>query len=310
MTTSTAITPIDSFRNTLTRMQPEFTAALPPQIPVEKFIRTVITVVQMNPKYLEADRRSLLGSCMKAAQDGLLLDGREAALVPFHGKGGTALQYMPMIAGILKKIRNSGELATISANVVHARDQFDYALGDDERITHKPHLGDERGPAIAVYAIAKTKDGGVYREVMSVGEIEKIRKSSKAANAGPWVNHWGEMARKTVLKRLAKRLPTSTDVDQVIDSDNEAAGFGANAAEAAVVSSIQPDVVQAAPDSDAVASRLLRSIKRRTKRSDLAAETVVEDEPAPTTETVQADQEISSMEAEQNDTDAAANANY
>ena len=308
MTTTTAITPIDSFRSTLTKMQPEFSAALPPQIPVEKFVRTVITVVQMNPKFLDADRRSLLGSCMKAAQDGLLLDGREAALVPFNGKGGTALQYMPMIGGILKKIRNSGELASISANVVYQRDQFDYALGDEERIVHKPHLGEDRGRAVAVYAIARTKDGAVYREVMSVGEVEKIRQSSRAANAGPWVNHWGEMARKTVLKRLAKRLPTSTDVDQVIDSDNEAAGFGSDATGAAVISSIQPEIIPVAADTEPASSRLHRTMRRRTKRTDLSAEPVVEAEPAATTETVQADQGTVAMETESND--PAADAHY
>lgn len=308
MTTSTAITPIESFRNTLARMQPEFTAALPPQIPAEKFIRTVITVVQMNPKYLEADRRSLLGSCMKAAQDGLLLDGREAALVPFHGKGGTALQYMPMIAGILKKIRNSGELASISANVVYQRDKFDYELGDDERIIHKPHLGEERGAAVAVYAIARTKDGAVYREVMSVGEVEKIRKSSKAANAGPWVNHWGEMARKTVLKRLAKRLPTSTDVDQVIESDNEVAGFGSDAPAAAVVNSMQQEGVQALPESEAPTSRLKRSIGRPRKKVEAVVEVVPADPiSTETTDVAQIEQEPMNTEE---DSDVAADANY
>lgn len=306
---TTAITPIESFRNTLARMQPEFTAALPPQIPAEKFIRTVITVVQMNPRYLEADRRSLLGSCMKAAQDGLLLDGREAALVPFNGKGGTALQYMPMIAGILKKIRNSGELASISANVVYQRDKFDYELGDDERIVHKPHLGEDRGAAMAVYAIARTKDGAVYREVMSVGEVEKIRQSSKAANAGPWVNHWGEMARKTVLKRLAKRLPTSTDVDQVIDSDNEAAGFGSDAPAAAVVNSMQQDGIQTLPQPEAATSRLKRSIGRPRKKADSDAETVPEpsSEPAAQSEVTQTEHATSSEEVAD---ESAADAHY
>ena len=277
-----AITPIESFRGTLTKMTPEFAAALPAQIPVEKFVRTVITVVQMNPSHLDADRRSLLGACMKAAQDGLLLDGREAALVPFNSKGGRALQYMPMIAGILKKIRNSGELASISANVVYQRDQFDYELGDEERIKHKPHLGEDRGTPIAVYAIARTKDNAVYREVMSVGEVEKIRRASRAANAGPWVDHWGEMARKTVIKRLAKRLPSSADLDQVIASDNEVAGFATPDAPAAPVAA-----PAALPAAEAVAtqvrttSRLKRSIAKAVAVEEpVVQETTQAEEPA------------------------------
>ena len=307
MSLTTAITPIESFRNTLAKMQPEFTAALPPQIPADRFIRTVITAVQMNPRFLDADRKSLLGSCMKAAQDGLLLDGREAALVPFHGKGGTALQYMPMIGGILKKIRNSGELASISANVVYQRDQFDYALGDDERIMHKPHLGEDRGQPIAVYAIARTKDGAIYREVMSVAEVEKIRRSSRAADAGPWVNHWGEMSRKTVIKRLAKRLPSSADLDQVIASDNEAAGFASEAAGSPRIDPVPATTPAALPAEEAPTSRLRRSMRGRTRRADLveaeAATQQAQPEPAPQP---QPEQEVTDAAAE----DAAPDAHF
>jgi recombination protein RecT len=52
---------------------------------------------------------------------------------------------MPMIGGVLKKIRNSGELASISAQVAYSADFFEYELGDEEKITHKPFLGGDRG---------------------------------------------------------------------------------------------------------------------------------------------------------------------
>lgn len=221
MSETTALTPIAQMRGTLERMKSDFSSALPPQIPVDKFIRTTLTAVQMNPALLDGDRKSLLGSCMKAAQDGLLCDGREAALVMF----GQAVQYMPMVGGILKKMRNSGEIASISAHVVYDKDHFEYELGDNEQIIHKPFLGTDRGKAIAVYAIAKTKDDAIYREVMSVADVEKVRQVSRAKNSGPWVQWWDEMARKTVIRRIAKRLPSSADVDQVIENDNEASGF-------------------------------------------------------------------------------------
>ena len=219
------ITPMEAMRGTLTKMSPEFQAALPPQINVEKFIRTTLTAVQMQPELLQADRRSLLGSCMKAAQDGLLPDGREAALVIFRSKNGPQVQYMPMIVGVLKKIRNSGELASISAQVAYSADLFEYELGDEEKITHKPFLGGDRGEPIAVYAVAKTKDGAIYREVMSVSDVEKVRASSRAGKFGPWVDWWDEMAKKTVIRRMAKRLPSSADVDQMFDNDNNQYDF-------------------------------------------------------------------------------------
>lgn len=253
MTTSTQVTPMEAMRGTLTKMTAEFKAALPSQIPVDKFIRTTLTAVQMNPKLLDGDRRSLLGSCMKAAQDGLMCDGREAALVMFKDQ----VQYMPMVGGILKKLRNSGELASISANVVYDKDHFDYELGDNEQITHKPYLGGDRGKPIAVYAIVKTKDDAIYREVMSVSEVEKVRAVSRASGAGPWVQWWDEMARKTVIRRIAKRLPSSADLDQVLEHDNEAVGF---------VQQGEIDITPATPDNAEAPSRL--------KASMAAAETV------------------------------------
>jgi recombination protein RecT len=141
--------------------------------------------------------------------------------VIFRGKAGPQVQYMPMIGGLLKKLRNSGELASISAHVVYANDEFRYELGDNENIVHRPCLTGNRGEAIAAYAIAKTKDNAIYREVMSVEEIEQVRSVSRAKDAGPWSTWWGEMARKTVTRRLCKRLPSSADLDAMIEHDNE-----------------------------------------------------------------------------------------
>jgi recombination protein RecT len=235
--TTQALAPIEQARLTLQRMQPEFAAALPPQIPVERFIRTTMTAISMQPDLLQADRRSLLASTMKAAQDGLLPDGREAALVIFRGKAGPAVQYMPMIGGILKKLRNSGELASIAAHVVYEQDRFVYTLGDNESILHEPLLDGDRGKPKAVYAIARLRDGSVLREVMTITDVEKVRSVSRARDSGPWVQWWDEMARKTVLRRLAKRLPSSSDdVNRVLDNDDETFDFSQKPAQPAPAS--------------------------------------------------------------------------
>lgn len=265
--TTTELTPMDAMRGTLTRMTPEFKAALPPQIPVEKFIRTTLTAVQMNPELLSADRRSLLGAAMKAAQDGLLMDGREAAPVIFRTKDGPKVQYMPMVGGILKKIRNSGELASIAAHVVYERDMFEYELGDEEKITHKPYLGEDRGKPIACYAIAKTKDGAIYREVMSVADVERVRASSRAKDSGPWVQWWDEMARKTVIRRIAKRLPSSADLEQVLAHDNEVVGFVQTPAPSEPIN-VTPGGADDTPAN--IPSRLKRSLKKQPETIDAA----------------------------------------
>lgn len=223
-----------TLRDRLNQMTPEFKKALPGHIPAEKFVRTVQTAVQMNPQIGNACNtaggiQSLMAACTKAATDGLILDGREAALVTFRqnvkqnrndpDQWEDRVQYIPMVAGLMKKARNSGEISNIAAHVVYENDKFEYVLGDDERIEHQPKMGD-RGKAIAVYAIVKMKDGTVQREVMDKAAVMAIAKQSK--NAGQYNPdtgaNFGEWWRKTVIRRISKYLPSSSDRDEFLQA--------------------------------------------------------------------------------------------
>lgn len=206
-------------------MKPEFGKALPGHISADRFVRTVQTAISITRNIDRvSDLTSLYAACTKAAADGLILDGREAALVIDY-KG--AAQYRPMMRGLLKLAYQSGLISSISVQVAYARDVFEYVLGDDERIIHRPHFGEGgRGDPVAVYAIAKLKDGSVIREVMSVDQVNRIRERSdgwKAFKAQkikdtPWATDWEEMARKTVFRRLTKYLPSSTDIGERMHS--------------------------------------------------------------------------------------------
>lgn len=208
--------PAELVRHSLDRMAPEFAAALPPHVDVKKFIRVTMTAVQTTPALLDADRRTLFAAATRAAQMGLLPDGREGAIVTFKG----ACQFMPMVAGVMKLVRNSGEISTWSVQAVYENDEFDFELGDNERILHKPKRA-ERGRLIAAYSIVKMKDGEVSREVMGVDEIEAVRKRSRSGGSGPWVTDFPEMAKKTVVRRHSKRLPMSTDIDGLMREDDD-----------------------------------------------------------------------------------------
>jgi recombination protein RecT len=206
---------VQEVRNALEKMAPQFKAALPGHVSVEKFVRVTLTAVQTNPQLLNADRRTLFAAATKAAQMGLMPDGREGAIVTFKDQA----QWMPMVAGVMKLVRNSGEISTWSVQAVYENDQFDFCLGDDEHITHKPALAN-RGKLIAVYSIVTMKDGEKSREVMSVEDVESIRKRSRSGGSGPWVTDFAEMAKKTVVRRHSKRLPLSTDIDGVVHEDD------------------------------------------------------------------------------------------
>lgn len=217
-----ALQPIEEVKAKLDLMAGQFKAVLPPHVDVEKFTRVVMMALNKSPSLLNLDRKTLFQACLNCAQDGLLPDGRDAALVPFKGK----IAYMPMISGILKKVRNSGELASFSTQIIFENDKFEYWVDSDgEHMEHRPLLFGERGKVQGAYAIAKTKDGAVYIEVMTLAQIEKVRGVSAAKNNGPWVDWWDEMARKTVARRLSKRLPMSTDLERVIQRDDELYDF-------------------------------------------------------------------------------------
>jgi len=206
---------------TLKTMRSRLVEALPPSIPVQQFVSTILTACADEPKLLNCERHSLFLSCLKCARDGLMPDGREAAIVPFKdNKAGVELAtYMSMVAGLLKKIRNSGQLAGFSANAIYSNDFFEYELGDNERIVHKPIWRAERGHLVGSYAIGKTKDGVVYRRVLGMEDIDAIKSVVKALDKGPWSGPFeSEMWIKTAIRRLSKVLPQSTDINAYLAS--------------------------------------------------------------------------------------------
>ena len=205
----------EEVRTQLTKME-DFKAALPSHISSEKFIQVVVTAVQNNPGLLTLDRQSLYLSCIKCAQDGLLPDGQEAALVPRKGK----VAYTPMIEGVLKRIRNSGDLSTIDAQDVFEHDTYD--VWTDEKGPHFKFIKNrkDRGKFLLTFAYAVTKDGGTYFEEMDEQQLAAVEKcaATKEVWDGPFRP---EMRRKSVLHRLSKRLPKNTDIDRLIHRDDE-----------------------------------------------------------------------------------------
>jgi recombination protein RecT len=223
MATATATrekNPIAIFNTFMEERSPSLRKVLPKHIPPDRFIRVVLTAVQGNASLLACNRQSLWNACMKAAQDGLLPDGRDGAIVPFKDDA----QWMPMIGGLLKRFRNSGQFKTIAANVVREGEEFSYWI--DETGEHMRHVpGDGTGKPIKAYAIATTQADGTMIKVMTAKEIEQRRNSSRAKNSPLWSDWTDEAWMKTVLRNLAKRLPSSSDLDDLIRRDDELYGF-------------------------------------------------------------------------------------
>jgi len=267
--------PVTKLTQQLEERADEFAKALPSHISPAKLQRTIVTAATSNAELLTADRQSLIVAAMKAAQDGLLPDGREAALVIFNTSEKDAqgqwhkrklVQYMPMVYGLRKKIVQSGEIASLQTGLVYRAEMeagaFLYEVGLEPPIRHRPmldlpaeELTDDK--IVAAYSMAKMKDGTVSVEVMRRGEIDKVREVSmtgatKDRNGkprqpkGPWVDWFGEMARKTVMRRHAKTLPMSGDIIVDVEADEiEAAGRAA-----ALLDAVEPDAPVSLPSRD------------------------------------------------------------
>ena len=212
----------------LQKMQSSFEQSLPKGLSAEKFIRTATNAIQTHPqldKLLQADRQSLYTSCQKAAIDGLMLDGREAALICFFDKnaGTSKAQYIPMTQGLVKLARNSGEIANIVAEVVYENDKFVYRIGLDEMPIHEPDWFGDRGKPIGVWAMVKLKSGEIIPRLLPKEKVMKI--ASKTHNSSQYDpdkgSYFDEWWRKAAIKNVLKYAPKSTELDKVLAEDGE-----------------------------------------------------------------------------------------
>src|SRR5262249_21532038 len=169
-----------------------------------RFARIALTATFKQPKLLECTQQSLFNCLLRLSELGIEPDGRRAHLIPFGKECTLIIDYK----GISELVRRNGEVAHIHCDVIGENDEFDYQFGTGGRLHHKPNLHD-RGRIWAAYSYVRLKDGTEEFDVMGVAEIEHVRKRSRAANDGPWVTDWNEMAKKTVFRRHAKMLPLS-----------------------------------------------------------------------------------------------------
>ena len=191
----------------------------------ERFRTVALHAVTSNPKLLQSDPATILEAIRDSATLGLEPNGLmgEGYVLPYYDKkrGRYVAQFQVGWRGLLKLIRRSGDVASVDAQVVFAADEFDVELGTEPRITHKPNLT-TRGNRIGAYAYARLHSGELVIEWMNEADIALVRRSSKAADDGPWVDWPDEMARKTVVKRLAKRLPLAHVAERALEIEAKA----------------------------------------------------------------------------------------
>jgi recombination protein RecT len=195
--------------------------ALPKGANYVRFARSALTATFTNPKLLDCTQASFLNCLMRLAQANLEPDGRRAHLIPRKNKDGTVHCTLQIdYKGIAEQARRYGDVTYIHCDVVCDNDQFEYRFGTGAKLEHIPAVGG-RGAVWCAYAFVRQKDGTEEFDVMSTEEIETVRRRSPAADDGPWVTDWREMAKKTVFRRLSKILTLSPELVELLDYDEE-----------------------------------------------------------------------------------------
>lgn len=181
----------------------------------QRFIQTVVIAITKNPKLAECDRASFFNCILQCAQFGLFPDGRNAHPIPYGRTCTLVIDYK----GFVTLAMRCDKVSKVEAFEVRKNDHFRLVNGEVEHIVDNP-WGD-RGEAVGYYAVCQYADGTKKYEVMSKAEVDAVRKRSKAANNGPWVTDYNEMAKKTVFKRLSKWLPVTPELQAAVAKDDE-----------------------------------------------------------------------------------------
>lgn len=237
MTKTTELNAVKRFEIAIKKESHSFQSLLSnSKISPQRFMRAAVTALENSEGLEQCTPESVMKACKQAAQDGLVIDNKEAALVVFNkntaGRGQKAkwekqAAYIPMYQGLIKKALASSNVINLTARVVRENDQFDVSYGLDEKIEHKPNF-DNPGPLKCAYAIARLADGSVQFEIMTRDEIMQVARSSKSGSdengnlKGIWKQWEPEMWRKTVTKRLTKYLPIDSDeYNDLVNYDNK-----------------------------------------------------------------------------------------
>lgn len=196
------VSPAQRIANLVESSKSGIERALPAGMSVERFQRILLTTVKTTPALLQCDPMSFLGAAMLSAQLGLEPGPLgHSYFVPY----GKQVQFIPGYKGLIDLARRSGHITSIYAHAVRVGDEFDYSLGLEQTLIHKPAA--QRGDITHVYAVAKLRDSDPQFIVLTKEQVEAFRARSKAAKSGPWVTDWEAMALKTAVRRLMTWLP-------------------------------------------------------------------------------------------------------
>jgi recombination protein RecT len=220
---STNVSASKSFSDLLEKMKPQIAKALPKHLTPERMMRVALTAYSRDPKLQECDPMSIIGGIVQASQLGLEVNTvlGQAYLIPYKNKGKMEAQFQTGYKGELVLAYNTGQYEMIAAYEVYANDEFDYELGMEQKLRHKPSASPSGDP-VYYYAIYKTINGGKAFFVMSREQVNMHAKKfsqSYKSGFGPWKSDFDAMAKKTCIKKLLSYAPKTIEQSRIFAQD-------------------------------------------------------------------------------------------
>lgn len=191
----------------------------------DRLLRVLLSEVRRLPLLAQCDRESFTGALLTSSHLGLEpgVNG-ECWLLPFfnsergHHEATLVIGYQ----GMIKLFWQHPLAKSISAEAVHPEDEFDFEMGTNAYLRHKPKPRSQGSQPWCYYALATTTTGGTAFVVLYPDDIERARMRSKAKNSPAWRNDYAQMAKKTCVRRLFRFLPKSTQLATALDYEDQA----------------------------------------------------------------------------------------
>lgn len=214
----------DALKEELAGYVPSYQNLLPPGYSAERLVTGALVAVTANPDLLKCTTLSIALALAQVAQWGLDV-GSTAHLVPFNVKVSkrnepdryeSRCTAIADYKGYIELMCGAGA-RKVEARVVREGDAFEYQYGTEPFLKHYPKS--ETGKITHAYAIIWVTPMMTQFEVMTVEEIEEIRKDNSKQWKGGTLPTW--YARKTVVRRLVKYVPKRTARLQALADKDE-----------------------------------------------------------------------------------------
>ncbi|MFF2612281.1 recombinase RecT [Kitasatospora sp. NPDC058046] len=247
----------DTVMDWLGRRRADIEAALPSCVEPGVFLTAVRTAL---PGLSRCTPASLLQAVLTCARFGLLPDGQQAVI---KAEGSTAVM-VPMYRGYVELMYRSGRVRSVHVGLVYAGDEWSWEPTAPAPLdfTHKarPDLPRaQRGEAVLAYAFCWMENGARSQVVVLNREDAEAnrdayseafrRAEADGSKSSAWHTHFGDMWKKTAIRRLEKTVPTSAELRKlavVEDAGDEG--------RVQVVHAPQPGAEDAALAADAAAA--------------------------------------------------------